>query len=264
MISTTEEYLAEIKRIESEIRDGRNILYRGQRDSRWEIKSSLERHGIERINCEEYYKLIDGYKPLLNPVTDRKFERRSTIGGYPFNFKEYEKGSWELPEMEYLTYLRHHGFPTPLIDWSSSPYIALFFACEDFHGSKTNGKVFSYVPPQIRLGGNDIPDLRHIGRYVEAGKRHFAQQSEYLIPTLYRSEWEFITYNEVVNSSENEHNVVEIEISKTSKARIIRDLRRMNINRYTMYLDEDSLIKAFADEWALDIANHAIQQKLDL
>jgi hypothetical protein len=253
MISTIEDYITEIKQIKAKIGYNHNILYRGQRDCSWKIRSTLERHGITRIKCKEYYKLIDSYKPLLNPLINRKFERRSTLGGYPFNFDEYEEGSWQLPEMEYLTYLRNHGFPTPLIDWSSSPYIALFFACEDFHGSETNGKVFVYSLPKIRLGGNDIPDLRHLGRYIEAGKRHFAQQSEYLLPTVYCSEWEFISYNEVIQSSKNAHVVVEVEICCASKAAIMRDLKSMNINRYTMYLDEDSLIKTFADEWALKI-----------
>jgi hypothetical protein len=254
MISTIEAYAAEINRIVSDMGDKSCILYRGQRNSGWEIKSSLERQGKNRITCEEYYKLIDRYKPLLNPVIDRKFERRSNLGGYTFDFEEYEEGSWGLPEMEYLTYLRHHGFPTPLIDWSVSPYVALFFACEDFLESKTSGKVFVYAPPKIRLGGNDIPDLRHIGRYVEAGKRHFAQQSEYLIPTVYVTEWEFISYKEVIQSCKNEHSIIEVEICNNSKAKIMTELSRMNINRYTMYLDEDSLIKTFADEWALQNA----------
>ncbi len=31
----------------------------------------------------------------------------------------------------------------------------------------------------------------------------------------------------------------------------MKDLNDMNINRYTMYMDQDSLIKSLADEWAL-------------
>jgi len=27
-----------------------------------------------------------------------------------------------------MTRLRHHGFPSPLLDWPQSPYIAAFFA----------------------------------------------------------------------------------------------------------------------------------------
>lgn len=254
MITSIETYTPEINRILAQM-DGRSgILYRGQRNSSWLIKSSLERHKINRIGCEEYYRLIDRYKPLINPIIDRKFDRKSNQTGYPFDFKTYEEGSWQLPEMEYLTYLRHHGFPTPLIDWSASPFVALFFACEDFLDSQTDGKVFVYAPPTIRLGGNDIPDLRHIGRYVEAGKRHLAQQSEYLLPVVYVSEWEFITHNEVMQNGQNDHCIIEVEICNNAKANIIRELSSMNINRYSMYLDEDSLIKRFADEWALQMA----------
>jgi len=253
MISTLEEYTAEIKRIDSELDASESNLYRGQSDSNWEIKTSLQRHGVDRISCEKYYSLIDRYKPLINPIIDCKFERKFTTAGYPFDFKEYDEGSWILPEMEYLTYLRHHGFPTPLLDWSSSPYVALFFACEDFHSSKTNGKVFVYAPLKMRIGANDIPYLRHIGRFVEAGKRHFAQQSEYLLPTVYNTSWNFITFKEVIEDTSNPHTVQEIEINNDSKKELMIDLKKMNISRYTMYLDEDSLIKGFADEWALSL-----------
>jgi hypothetical protein len=176
-----------------------------------------------------------------------------TSAGYPFEFDDYGPGSWSLPEMEYLTYLRHHGFPTPIIDFTASHYIALFFACEDFAYSKTNGKVFVYIDKGNagKLGGNDIPDLRHIGRYVETDKRHFAQQSQYLIPIIFEKEWKFISFKKVTADNTNKYNFIEIEIANEAKRTILKDLRRMNINRYTMYLNEDSLIRNFADEFSL-------------
>ena len=251
MISDINEYVTKIQKIKADTGRSDGILYRGQSDSKWEIESSLERHGREGIVCKDYYLQIDAYKTLINPLIDRKFKRVTTRAGYPFDFVQYEKGSWELPEMEYLAYLRHHGFPTPLIDWTRSLHIALFFACEDFNRTKTNGKVFVYIPPKFISGGNDVPDYRHIGRYVEAGKRHIAQQSEYLIPIVYTSEWEFIPFKKVADRNVNKHIIIEIEVNKSSKALIMKDLNDMNINRYTMYMDQDSLIKSLADEWAL-------------
>jgi len=255
MIKTIKDYREEILKCKSQLGEERETLFRGQSDHSWMIKSSLERHGIEIIECEKYYSIIDRYKPLINPLIENRYERKSTISGYPFDFKEYEKESWELPEMEYLAYLRNHGFPTPLIDLSRSCFIALFFACEDFSQErKVDGKIFLYSPPQIRRGGNDVPDARKIGRYVEAGKRHHAQQSQYLIPIVYDSEWKFITFKKVIESKKNDHELREITISKDVKAKLMKELNDMNINRYTMYLNEDALIKSFADEWALENA----------
>ncbi len=34
----------------------------------------------------------------------------------------------------------------------------------------------------------------------------------------------------------------------------MKELNEMNINRYTMYLNEDALIKSLADKWALENA----------
>jgi hypothetical protein len=50
----------------------------------------------------------------------------------------------------------------------------------------------------------------------------------------------------------NTYDFAEIEIANEAKMAIIKELRRMNINRYTMYLDEDSLIRNFADELSLE------------
>jgi hypothetical protein len=255
MIETINDYKKEVSKFRNELEEGRELLFRGQSNHIWEIRSSLERHGIDTITCEKYYSIIDRYKPLINPLIEKKYERKLTEHGYPFDFREYEKGSWKLPEMEYLAYLRHHGFPTPLIDLSASCFIALFFACVDFdHEIKADGKVFLYSPPRIWIGGNEIPDLRKIGRYVEAGKRHFAQQSQYVIPTVYDSEWKFITFNKVIESKKNDHKLQEILISKDVKVKLMKELHDMNINRYTMFLNEDALIKSFADEWALEKA----------
>lgn len=252
MIESLKQFDEEIERIKKENTACSKTLYRGQVDSSWEIISSLERIGIEEISCKEYYSHIDKLKPLINPLIKNKFTRKMTPSGYPFKFDEYDEGSWNLPEMEYLTYLRHHGFPTPIIDWTESHYVALFFACEDFAKSKSNGKVFVYNEIiNGRIGGDNIPNLGRIGRYVETDKRHFAQQAQYLIPVMYEKEWKLITFKKVKEDKTNNYDFIEIEIVNDAKRTIIKELRKMNINRYTMYLDEDSLIRNFADELSL-------------
>ena len=52
----------------------------------------------------------------------------------------------------------------------------------------------------------------------------------------------------------NNHELQELTISKDVKAKFMKELNEMNINRYTMYLNEDALIKSLADDWALENA----------
>jgi hypothetical protein len=257
MIKTIHEYGEEILKYKNELNESPIILFRGQTNHEWTIKSSLERelerHREEEITCEKYYRIIDRYKPLMNPFIEKQFERKTKINGYPFDFNQYEEGSWKLPEMDYMAYLRHHGFPTPTIDFSRSCFIALFFACADFNQDiKVDGKVFLCAQPRVWTSGNNVPDLRRIGRYVEAGKRHLAQQSEYLISTVFNSEWKFITFKKATDEHTNNYEFREITISKDTKAKLMKELNEMNINQYTMFLDEDSLIKSFGDDWALE------------
>lgn len=255
MIDSIEDYRKEILQLRSDLGQEATILFRGQSDESWKIESSLERYGVSEIECKEYYRTIDRYKPLINPIIENRFERKFTISGYPFDFTRYDEGSFELPEMEYLAYLRHHGFPTPLVDFSMSCFIALFFACEDFNQpnreKRVNGKVFLYSP-QVNVDGIDTPHLKKIGRYVEAGKRHFAQQSNYLLSSEWIDEWKFIQFMRAMESQHNNDKLLEITISKEVKAKLMKELNEMNINRYTMYLNEDSLIKSLADDWALE------------
>ena len=56
----------------------------------------------------------------------------------------------------------------------------------------------------------------------------------------------------MIENQSNEHVLREIIISKDVKAKLMKELNEMNINRYTMYLNEDALIKSLADEWALE------------
>ncbi|MEQ1543908.1 FRG domain-containing protein [Methyloglobulus sp.] len=255
IIDSIEDYRKEILQLRSDLGQETTILFRGQSDESWKIESSLERYGVSEIECKEYYRTIDRYKPLINPIIENHFERKFTISGYPFDFSRYDEGSFELPEMEYLAYLRHHAFPTPLVDFSMSCFIALFFACEDFNQPKidkrVNGKVFLYAS-QVSVHGNNIPELRRIGRYVEAGKRHFAQQSNYLLPIEHIDEWKFIPFMRAMEDQHNKDKLLEINISKDVKVELMRELHDMNINRYTMYLNEDALIKSLADDWALE------------
>ncbi len=93
-------------------------IYRGQSED-WPLKTSLER-ACERSNI----KLHDA--PSLEQSLITNFRRR-----YDGNDQQFV-----LSDTLYcLALMQHHGAPTRLLDWTYSPYVALYFALEFSYGS---------------------------------------------------------------------------------------------------------------------------------
>ena len=70
-----------------------------------------------------------------------------------------------------MVYLRHHGFPSPLIDWSYSPYVAAFFAFRDDSAGKPEKRsIYAYCesPEGVKGGALGERTIRPIGPYVRS------------------------------------------------------------------------------------------------
>jgi hypothetical protein len=96
-------------------RDGA-LVYRGQRDSTWRLQSTLHRTAIVS-SIQELKSYVDYVLPQVHDAIEAWTGRRWDL-----------KHPWELAE--FLAFLQHNGFPTPLLDWTASPYIAAYFAFE--------------------------------------------------------------------------------------------------------------------------------------
>lgn len=85
--------------------------FRGQGDSRWSLKTTLDRRAEFRSDDERrgfVFALLDEFKhEFMQVTTDAVL-------------------SLEGDALELVA--RHHGLPSPLLDWTNSPYIATFFA----------------------------------------------------------------------------------------------------------------------------------------
>lgn len=111
---------------------GAHIVFRGQAKSEWRLETTLERRGrIGQIRCADYLKLAESVRNQVSGF--------GTSFSMPDLFDVDEKlrkpGSvfWALGKpieriLEYWIYLRHHSFPSPLLDWTSSLETAAYFA----------------------------------------------------------------------------------------------------------------------------------------
>jgi hypothetical protein len=86
--------------------------FRGHRDAKWRLESTLARHRKIPPNprtTHEIDEMIDHFIVNLASI------------GIPLPFDKQDRRGR-------LEFARHYGVPSPLIDFSFSPYVALFFA----------------------------------------------------------------------------------------------------------------------------------------
>lgn len=100
-------------------------VYRGQANSEWSLNSALDRAcpSEKRI----HYEIISLQEFKRNAIHYLMFDKlpSSTLG--------------------WLSIMQHHGIPTRLVDFSESPFIALFFAITPMmncYNSFTEGAIF--------------------------------------------------------------------------------------------------------------------------
>ena len=94
-----------------------NFLYRGQANAEWKLESSLER----MLNDEWTSERV------------KKFEEMSLFR-FKSKFHLYDKENIK-PEskLAWLSLMQHYGAPTRLLDFTESPYVALYFALEYYN-----------------------------------------------------------------------------------------------------------------------------------
>jgi len=93
-----------------------NFIYRGHADSSWKLESTLERTIGDNWSSQLAQRFEDHYLNL--------FKSKYHI----YNGNEHEPKS----KLAWLSVMQHYGAPTRLIDFTESPYIALYFALEAY------------------------------------------------------------------------------------------------------------------------------------
>lgn len=224
------------------------LLFRGQRNSSWALRTTLERRQ-ERMLFRNYYRIIHRIAPQIESLTE---------ASWPItNYWEVEKLSQKYdnefwcggcPGYAYMVYLRHHGFPSPLLDWTRSPYVAMFFAfsgVEEDSAGRVAVFIFSEIPNKV--SGNRIPTVLRYGPYVKTHRRHFLQQSEYTLCLVFDDEWRFEQYATVFDQGRHQQGICrKFTIPVAERRKVLKELDEYNLNALSLFGSEESMMETLA------------------
>lgn len=211
-------------------------LFRGQSDSGWRLESTLDRIQKE-MSVDHYNKIIKIVRKHVETCTGKKRELSEKIF--------LEKGL-ELSEYEFMAYLRHNGFPSPLIDWTKSPYIAAYFAFSDIYlTSKDKEFVSIFVFPEHFWYGKE-PHIRSLGPTVATHRNHYLQQSQYTICVKKQGNEIYFDDYEAVKNKEEQDVLIKYDIPVSEQSKVLRKLDLMNITAYSLFDSESSLMETLA------------------
>jgi len=252
-IADWETFEKEIKELRAKY--GRELLFRGQANSDWPLTTTLERAGAKHMLFREYYELIcAGMRPEVRAfarVDVPTYDPRWSAEHFLRADLLYEIGD-VLPVdiYRYMAYLRHFGFPSPLLDWSRSPFVAAFFAFRDYASGDISPKrsIFAYCEKPLSMKGGTLgqPRIRPMGPYIETHERHFRQRCSYTICGSFDENygWRFDSHQAVFDREHPEQDRLwRFDFPASERTKVLEVLSDYNLNAFSLFGSEETLLE---------------------
>ncbi|MFQ5714546.1 MAG: FRG domain-containing protein [Candidatus Scalinduaceae bacterium] len=263
-VNNWEEFEDKIKAIENDRLQQKSrskFLYRGQSDHNWSLSTTIERNWQGNgLSLKKYHHLIFVVRPQIESYTGVNW---STLS-YPDQFEKWlNENNTLMPHAlgsstdfhdtySYMVYLRHYGFPSPFLDWSSSPYVAAYFAFRQATRCKNDVSIYVYLESSSSIGlksrGNDIPCIYIFGPYVKTDRRHFIQQSQYTVCIVQdNDEWMYVSHEAAFARCDTDQDLLwKFNIPYSERLQVLKMLDRYNINALSLFGSEESLMETMA------------------
>jgi hypothetical protein len=226
-----------------------NLWFRGQANNDWKLEPQILR--------KEFSAVAEQSKSYLNDYEQTLYKQFLIVSNHIT-----EKG---ISEIDKYFLAQHHGLPTRLLDWTTNPLIALFFAASGEH--EKDGALFAM------FSRNDFGTVAHEDILTQdedivkeaIGKTFNGESSnnKYELPLriipnaqtgrLLNQSSRFTFHLDSHKSLETlvGNGIHKFTINSTDKMNIIEELSMLNVKLSTIFPDLDNTIKELKRELRL-------------
>lgn len=192
------------------------FLFRGQASSEWGLRPTLDRYLDSLFIVESREELAASLQ--------NQFEREAAGLGVPRDLTARQR--------EMLA--RHHGLPSPLLDWTRSPYVAAYFAFDEVKPSSTGGKISIWIFDRAQLWLTDEQDLLVLDQDLIYSVRVVEQEAAFV---------------RVGGNKQNMESIVDLALTRfdvpAGESEVaLKDLAAMRITARTLFRDLDGAARS--------------------
>lgn len=207
------------------------MVYRGHKEESYKLESTLERYIREKFKDIKNFKLTTETFEIISKeyLECCKNELRGKIQEQ--YILDYENDVWALGQ--------HYGLKTPLLDWTRSFLIALYFAFEDPF-SESEYRVIYQLNNFIKQEQDLIikPNFQ-IGSRISAQRGVFTKKLSSVLENLN----DFYANSNFVDVGKNYRPLKKYKIKSSLREDVMNLLHSLNIDCYTIYPDLKGVIK---------------------
>lgn len=217
---------------ESAKRSGR--VYRGQASNSWRLRSSFHR--------EKRYDLSRYWNEACLPMRDRL-----AAAGIEFDLnKPADIGSM-------ICFAQHHGFPTPLLDWTMDPMVAAYFAFDRLagvHSPNQSCRIYMFEAEEWANDTNNgasFADPNPLASFRRFDSKHVKRQELQKCMHAFLNVEDFEAWVRMIEGEKRKTYLTTVDIPWSQRARAKEDLAKEGYLTDKLFDGNDALCRSLRE-----------------